>query len=113
MEAPLQSKNLLGINSLGRIGKLTLWGQLGLRHFDGFVVNVGRDLGKGIDAVIQTIESDSTYGSLCRFLYGYSKPELDVRVIDGAAVSIHRVEGEHIVVKTLCEVSQRIQMRAR
>jgi len=82
MNTTSQNKNWLGINSLGRIGKLTLWEQIAQRHFDGFVVNVGRELGKGIEAIIQTIETDSTYGSLSRFLYGYSKQHLDITIID-------------------------------
>jgi len=48
MQADLSNKNLLGINGLGRIGKLTLWYHLQNRHFDGFVVNVGREVGKAL-----------------------------------------------------------------
>ena len=40
----------LGINGLGRIGKLTLWNQLLMDHFDHFVVHLGREEGKDIDA---------------------------------------------------------------
>jgi len=37
--------NYLGINGLGRIGKLTLWYHLQENHFDGFAINVGRQIG--------------------------------------------------------------------
>ena len=37
--------NYLGINGLGRIGKLTLWYHLQENYFDGFVINVGRQIG--------------------------------------------------------------------
>jgi glyceraldehyde 3-phosphate dehydrogenase len=79
------NKNMLGINGLGRIGKLTLWDQIRSRHFDGFVINLGRDLGTGIDAIVQVIEMDSTYGSLRRFLYGYSENSFDIKVVDKVA----------------------------
>ncbi len=60
----------LGINSLGRIGKLTLWHHVGRKHFDRIVVNTGREVGLDLDAVCQTIEKDSTYGRLHHFLKG-------------------------------------------
>lgn len=65
-----REKKLLGINGLGRIGKLVLWEQLRTRKFDGVVINVGREVGKSVDALLQTLCSDSTYGRLEHFLYG-------------------------------------------
>ena len=76
------NQNLLGINGMGRIAKLTLWEHIRLRHFDGFVVNIGRDVGTGLEAVAHTIARDSTYGSLQRFLYGYSKSDFDIKIVD-------------------------------
>ncbi len=61
---------VLGINSLGRIGKLTLWHHVGRKYFQEVVVNVGREVGQGLNAVAQVIEKDATYGSLHRFLHG-------------------------------------------
>ncbi|MBF0176381.1 MAG: glyceraldehyde-3-phosphate dehydrogenase [Magnetococcales bacterium] len=61
----------LGINGLGRIGKLTLWRQLALKHFPEMVVNVGRPVGRSLDDLLQVVESDSTYGHLGNFLRGY------------------------------------------
>ncbi|HPW18298.1 MAG TPA: glyceraldehyde 3-phosphate dehydrogenase NAD-binding domain-containing protein [Candidatus Aminicenantes bacterium] len=63
-------KPVLGINSLGRIGKLTLWHHAGRKYFKEIVVNQGRDIGMGMDHVVQTIEKDSTYGLFHTFLYG-------------------------------------------
>jgi len=34
MNLDLKNKKLLGINGLGRIGKLLLWNQIHLRNFD-------------------------------------------------------------------------------
>lgn len=71
----------LGINGLGRIGKLTLWHHLGRKYFDRLVVNQGRAIGKGLHAVAESIEKDSTYGPLHRFLYGYRAERL-IEIID-------------------------------
>ncbi len=71
----------LGINGLGRIGKLSLWYHLDRDNFDRFVVNLGRPVGRSLGDVAQYLEKDSTYGSLCRYLYGHrAKPE--IRVVD-------------------------------
>lgn len=82
MNLNLRSKKLLGINGLGRIGKLLLWNQIHLRHFDGIVVNCGRNIGKDLDDLIQVIESDSTYGSIHKFLYGMAGKKADIKVLD-------------------------------
>ena len=60
----------LGINGLGRIGKLTVWHHVARGHFERLVVNLGREAGTGLEAVCGVIENDSTYGSIHRFLHG-------------------------------------------
>lgn len=65
---------VLGINGLGRIGKLTLWHQVARKYFEEIVVNQGRDIGMGMSAVAQSIEKDSTYGLMHTFLHGISAP---------------------------------------
>jgi glyceraldehyde 3-phosphate dehydrogenase (phosphorylating) len=89
---------VLGINSLGRIGKLTLWHHIGRKYFKEIVVNLGREVGLGFDAVAQAIEKDATYGLLHRFLYGI-KSESVIKItdekkgkmlIDGVPVTILR-----------------------
>jgi glyceraldehyde 3-phosphate dehydrogenase len=72
---------VLGINSLGRIGKLTLWHHVGRKHFKEIVISQGREIGQGMDAVAQMIEKDSTYGLLHKFLYG-NKAERCIQVVD-------------------------------
>ncbi|MBU1240993.1 glyceraldehyde-3-phosphate dehydrogenase [Myxococcota bacterium] len=62
---------VLGINGLGRIGKLTLWRHVALSHFDKIVVNTGREVGKSLEDLASYLESDSTYGQLSRYLYGF------------------------------------------
>lgn len=60
----------LGVNGLGRIGKLTVWHHVARKHFPAIVVNLGREVGTGLDAVCSAIERDSTYGAMHRFLFG-------------------------------------------
>lgn len=64
-------KPILGINGLGRIGKLTLWNHIGRKHFLEIVVNIGRKAGTKLEDVALYIEKDSTYGSLHQYLHGY------------------------------------------
>lgn len=75
---------VLGINGLGRIGKLTLWHHIGRKYFKEIVVNQGREVGKGLSAIAQLIEKDATYGLLHRFLYGI-KAEPVVKIVDEKA----------------------------
>ena len=71
----------LGINGLGRIGKLTLWHHLGNNDFDRIVVNLGRPVGTSLESVVQYIAKDSTYGALHRFLHGHAA-EREIHVVD-------------------------------
>lgn len=66
----MESDIVLGINSLGRIGKLSLWHHVGRKHFKRIVVNTGREVGKDLSALCQSIEKDSTYGRMHHFLHG-------------------------------------------
>lgn len=46
-----EKKPVLGINGLERIGKLTLWHHVGRKYFKEIVVNQGREIGTGMEAV--------------------------------------------------------------
>ncbi|MEW6290994.1 MAG: glyceraldehyde 3-phosphate dehydrogenase NAD-binding domain-containing protein [Thermodesulfobacteriota bacterium] len=61
----------LGINALGRIGKLSLWHHVGRKYFSEIVVNTGRQIGQGLGDLAASIERDSTYGRLGNYLYGF------------------------------------------
>lgn len=82
MSITINEKKLLGINGLGRIGKLTLWYHLVSRNFDGVVINVGREVGKTLEDLIHNITSDSTYGTLNTFLYGHTGRKCKIEMID-------------------------------
>jgi glyceraldehyde 3-phosphate dehydrogenase len=60
----------LGVNGFGRIGKLTVWHQVGRKYFNEIVVNLGRHVGTSLEDIAHYVERDSTYGSLQGFLYG-------------------------------------------
>jgi glyceraldehyde 3-phosphate dehydrogenase len=101
MALSINEKKLLGINSLGRIGKLSVWYHLIHRNFDGIVINVGREVGKNMEELVQTIISDSTYGSLSHFLYGHTGKSCKVEItsrenntieIDGFPIKILKTE---------------------
>jgi len=72
----MTSSKTLGINGMGRIGKLTLWHHIGRRYFDHIVINLGRRVARSLEDIAQTIEKDSTYGLLHRFLYGFQAEPL-------------------------------------
>jgi glyceraldehyde 3-phosphate dehydrogenase len=61
----------LGINGLGRIGKLSLWHHVANRTFSEIVVNIGRQAGKSLADIAAYIERDSSYGRLSTYLHGY------------------------------------------
>lgn len=90
MTISINEKKLLGINGLGRIGKLTLWYHLVSKSFDGIVINVGRSVGKSLEHLVQTISSDSTYGSLDLFLNGHSgkKSRIEIRDSENGMIEI-------------------------
>ena len=77
----MAAQRTLGINGIGRIGKLTLWHHLGRDDFDRFVVNTGRPVGTSLESVVQYLSKDSTYGPLHRFLFGRSGTR-DMSVVD-------------------------------
>lgn len=61
----------LGLNGLGRIGKLSLWNHVTKKYFDELVINLGRDVGGGLEHLAAAIEKDSTYGRLSTYVNGY------------------------------------------
>lgn len=78
----LKNGKCLGINGLGRIGKLVLWNQLIIKHFDRIVISLGRTVGCEIEDLLDFILTDSTYGALDRFMYGYSGKQLNIQILD-------------------------------
>jgi glyceraldehyde 3-phosphate dehydrogenase len=94
----MSEQRTLGINGMGRIGKLTLWHHLGSGEFDRIVVNQGRPVGTGLTAVVEYLTKDSTYGPLHRFLFGQSGT-LDVTVVDEEKGLINAFGKELVVLR--------------
>ena len=81
------SSSRLGINGMGRIGKLTLWHHIARKHFDEIVVNLGRPVGKSMADIAHYVERDSTYGFLADYLYGHGAKPV-IQEIDNANPSL-------------------------
>ena len=71
----------LGINGLGRIGKLTLWHHVSRKYFRNIVVNLGREAGNTLEDIAHYVERDSNYGSLHGFLYGHRSDPV-IQIVD-------------------------------
>ncbi len=88
----------LGINGLGRIGKLTLWHHIARKSFSEIVVNLGRQAGQSLADIAHYIEKDSTYGWLPVYLHGHRAQRVienldetnGTMTIDGVPVRILR-----------------------
>jgi len=89
----------LGINGLGRIGKLSLWNHVARRSFDEIVINIGRDVGQGLRDIAGSIERDSTYGRLGAYLHGFRCPQ----VIENLNETAGSMTVDGIPVKILCK----------
>ncbi|MGI6639721.1 MAG: glyceraldehyde 3-phosphate dehydrogenase NAD-binding domain-containing protein [Desulfobulbus sp.] len=61
----------LGLNGLGRIGKLSLWNHVTKKYFSELVVNLGREVGGGLEDIAAAIDRDSTYGRLSTYVNGF------------------------------------------
>jgi glyceraldehyde 3-phosphate dehydrogenase len=66
------SSAVLGINGLGRIGKLSVWHHVARKTFTQLVVNIGRGAGTALNDIAHYLERDSTYGPLQQYLYGHA-----------------------------------------
>jgi glyceraldehyde 3-phosphate dehydrogenase len=88
----------LGINGLGRIGKLSIWHHVSRKHFSGIVANIGREVGRGLEDLAAMLERDSTYGRLGTYLHGHKSPrvieelneEKGTMLVNGIPVTILR-----------------------
>jgi glyceraldehyde 3-phosphate dehydrogenase len=102
----------LGINGLGRIGKLTLWTEVAAKRFKRIVVNTGREVGCSLDDLVHYIEHDSTYGGLGRFLHGFSGPDTIVKIRDRDASRLV-IDGTEVQLLTTQRNPKDINWRAQ
>jgi len=87
---------ILGINGLGRIGKLSLWHHIARKHFSRIVVNLGRKAGTSLQDVALYIEKDSTYGALHNYLYGFQGKRVITDVDDAKGTMV--IDGIPVVI---------------
>lgn len=88
----------IGINGLGRIGKLSLWHHVSRKHFSGIVANIGRGVGRNLNDLAASIERDSSFGRLSTYLHGHRggrvieelNDETGSMVVNGVPVTILR-----------------------
>lgn len=88
----------LGINGLGRIGKLSLWHHVSRQYFSEVVVNLGRNVGSGLQDIAAAIEKDSTYGRLSVYLNGHKggrviedlREDAGTMIVNGVPVTVLR-----------------------
>ena len=81
----------LGINGLGRIGKLSVWNHVGEKYFSEIVANMGREVGQSLEDLAASIEKDSSYGRLGNYLYGHKGGRV-IEEIDNSAGTM-RING--------------------
>jgi glyceraldehyde 3-phosphate dehydrogenase len=83
-----QGKFKLGINGLGRIGKISVWHQIGRKYFTELVVNIGREAGTSLEDIAHYLERDSNYGGLSTYLYGFRGKNVieDINENDGSMI---------------------------
>ena len=76
------SRSPIGINGIGRIGKLLLWLVSSGGRWEEAVISTGRSVGKGLEDLASYLAYDSTYGPYERFFFGFGN-EGHVRVENG------------------------------
>ncbi len=87
----------LGINGMGRIGKLSLWHHVARKSFSEIVINLGRDVGQGLTDIAQVIEKDSSYGRLTNYLYGHNAPRTVIEELNEEAGTM-RIDGVPVTI---------------
>jgi glyceraldehyde 3-phosphate dehydrogenase len=83
---------IVGVNGFGRMGKIFVWHLIANQLFERIVVNMGRELGRNINDVINYLIKDSTYGSLGRYIYGHRGYDKD-----GLIQNVDTVKGTFLV----------------
>jgi glyceraldehyde 3-phosphate dehydrogenase len=69
----ISSKSPVGINGIGRIGKLLTWLMSSKEDLEEIVISTGRKSGKGLDDLAMYLGYDSTYGPYARFISGFRR----------------------------------------
>lgn len=101
----------IGINGLGRIGKLAVWHHVGRRYFSEIVVNIGRQVGTGLADIAHYLERDSTYGSLHAYLHGHQARPVIADIDESAGTMV--VDGIPVRILRKARIPQAIDWKAQ
>jgi glyceraldehyde 3-phosphate dehydrogenase len=71
--ATVSPKSPVGINGIGRIGKLLAWLITARKEQDAVVISTGRKIGKDIQDLATYMSYDSTFGPYDRFMFGFGR----------------------------------------
>ncbi|PIE66686.1 MAG: glyceraldehyde-3-phosphate dehydrogenase [Deltaproteobacteria bacterium] len=100
----------LGINGLGRIGKLSVWHHVSRRFFSEIVVNIGRQAGTRLEDLAHYLERDSTYGALHIFLHGHNADPVITDIDDSQGTMM--VDGIRLRVLRTARIPHTIDWKA-
>ncbi|HOO70869.1 MAG TPA: glyceraldehyde 3-phosphate dehydrogenase NAD-binding domain-containing protein [Spirochaetota bacterium] len=64
-------KSPVGVNGIGRIGKLLVWILSARKEQEQIVISTGREIGKSLEDLATYMSYDSTYGTYEKFLFGF------------------------------------------
>ena len=87
----------LGINGLGRIGRLSLWYHVSKRTFSGMVSSIGHHENQGQKEIGSAVERDRTYSRPGSYLYRYKYP----RVVENLEKKTNRMSVDEAPVTVL------------
>ncbi|MDY6967103.1 MAG: glyceraldehyde 3-phosphate dehydrogenase NAD-binding domain-containing protein [Spirochaetota bacterium] len=71
----INSKSPVGINGIGRIGKLLVWLFSMRKGQEEIVISTGREIGKDLRDLLIYLSYDSSYGNYARFCFGLKKED--------------------------------------
>ena len=83
----------LGINGLGRIGKLSLWHHVSRKHYSGIVANIGRDVGRGLEDLASMLPTlaEMAANAVLRFFANSGRKCFAIRAGPMALISCWRI----------------------
>ena len=71
--ARVSPSSTVGINGIGRIGKLLAWLISAKKEHGSIIISTGRKIGRDLDDLVTYMTFDSTYGPYDRFMFGFTK----------------------------------------
>jgi glyceraldehyde 3-phosphate dehydrogenase len=79
----ISTKSPIGVNGIGRIGKLLVWLLTAKYSQEEIVISTGREVGNSIEDLAFYLQYDSTYGNYNTFFFGFNSHNR-VEIKDGS-----------------------------